>query len=367
MAKIMVKIMSKILYAAGTMEHVRNFHLPYIKALRRDGNEVQVMAKGEGADHNIPFVKKMVSFGNVRCMMRIRKILKREKFDVIITNTTLAAFNVRFVLPRKNRPKVINFVHGYMFPTEVKGARAKIFRFCEKILRKKTDHIMVMNKADLEIANEYKLCLGEVRMTRGMGATVYAAPTVETDLILKRNRGEGKYILCFVGELYKAKNQRMLICALPEIKLEIPNAVLWLVGEGVAREELLKLAEQLNISDSVYFMGRRENPCDYIRASDVYVSASEKEGLPFNILEALGCGKTVVASRVKGQEDIIEDGVSGFLYPFGDISAFADTVKRINRGELSIDPERAKERFEYFSFDRVFDLTYATMKELMEK
>ena len=366
-AKIMVRIMSKILYAAGTMGHINNFHLPYIDALRRDGHEVQVMAKGEGADHNIPFVKKMFSFGNVSCMMRIRKILKREKFDVIITNTTLAAFNIRFVLPRRHRPRVINFVHGYMFPTEVVGIRAKIFRFCEKLLRKKTDHIMVMNAADLEIANKYRLCLGEVRMTSGMGARVADAPTVETDLILERNKGEGKYILCFVGELYKAKNQRMLICALPEIKMEIPNAVLWLVGEGVARDELVALAEELSISDSVYFMGRRENPCDYIRAADVYVSASEKEGLPFNILEAIGCGKTVVASRVKGQEDIIEDGVSGFLYPFGDISAFADIVKRIHRGELSIDPERAISRFKHFSFDTVFPETYGTMKELMDK
>ena len=78
---------------------------------------------------------------------------------------------------------------------------------------------MVMNAADLEIANKYKLCLGEIRMTSGMGASVAAAPSVETDLILKHNKGEGKYILCFVGELYKAKNQRMLICALPEIKM----------------------------------------------------------------------------------------------------------------------------------------------------
>ena len=362
-----MRIMSKILYAAGTMEHIRNFHLPYIEALRSEGNEVLVMAKGEGADYDMPFVKKMVSFGNVSCISRIRRIIKKERFDVVITNTTLAAFNIRFALPRKNRPKVINFVHGYMFPKEVRGIRAKIFRFCEKLLRKKTDHIMVMNKADLDIANEYSLCLGEIRMTRGMGARVAAAPVVETDLILKHNRGEGKYILCFVGELYKAKNQRMLICAMPEIKLAIPNAVLWLVGEGVAREELVSLAEELNISDSIYFMGRRENPCDYIRAADIYVSASEKEGIPFNILEAIGCGKTVVASSVKGQVDIIEDGVSGFLYPFGDITAFVDIIKRIHKGELSINSEDAVARFNHFSFDTVFELTYGTMKELMEK
>ena len=359
--------MSKILYAAGTMGHINNFHLPYIEALRKDGHEVLVMARGEGADFDIPFEKKMFSLKNLSCQRKIKKILKREKFDVILTNTTLAAFNVRIVLPRRNRPRVVNFVHGYMFPTEVKGVRNKIFRFCEKILRKKTDAIMVMNASDYGIANEYKLCREEVRMTLGMGAKVYDAPTVETDLILKANRADGKYILCFVGELYKRKNQRMLICALPEIKLAIPNAVLWLVGDGVARRELVELAESLNISDSVYFMGMRDNPCDYIRAADVYVSASEKEGLPFNILEALGCGKCVVASDVKGQCDIIEDGVSGFLYPYNNVGEFVRKIKKIHAGELSIDPARAVARYEAFSFDRVFDRTYSTMKELIEK
>ncbi len=359
--------MGKILYAAGTMTHIKSFHLPYIDALRRDGHEVMVMAKGEDADFDVSFVKKMFSLKNLLCQMKIRKILKCEKFDTVIANTTLAAFNIRAAMRRRNRPRVINFVHGYMFPKEANGLKDKIFRFVEKLVRKKTDHIMVMNADDYDIALRDRLCLGEVRMTLGMGATVPEAAEMSADVIDKLHESVGKYVLCFVGELYKGKNQRMLICALPEIKLHIPNAVLWLVGNGEAKDELIQLAEELNISDSVYFMGRRSNPCDFIRASDVYVSASAKEGLPFNILEALGCGKVTVASDVKGQRDIIEHGVSGLLYPFGDITAFVNTVIAVHSGELTIDPAAAIDRYKKYSFENVFDKTYKTMKELIEK
>ena len=119
--------MSKILYAAGTMDHIRSFHMPYIEALRSEGNEVKIMAKGVDADFNIGFVKKMLSPKNIGCRRKIKKILKAEKFDAIVLNTTLAAFHIRLCLSRKKRPKVINFVHGYMFPKNVSTTRDKIF------------------------------------------------------------------------------------------------------------------------------------------------------------------------------------------------------------------------------------------------
>ncbi len=357
--------MSKILYAAGTMDHIRSFHMPYIKALRADGHEVLTMAKGKDADFNIGFVKKMLSSQNTACRRKIKKILKAEKFDAIILNTTLAAFHIRLAMPKRNRPKVINFVHGYMFPNKLSGLRDKIFFTCERLLRKKTDSVIVMNEEDYKSAVENKFCLGEVRFVRGMGASVGTLQATK-ETICKFTESEGKYIICFVGELYKAKNQRMLICALPEIQLEIPNAVLWLVGEGVDRHELVELAEELNLTGSVVFIGKRLNPCDYMRACDLYVTASEKEGLPFNVMEALGCGKTVLASNIKGHRDIIEDGKSGFLYPAGDICAFAEKVKAIYRGELSINPEDAVARYNLFSREAVFDETYGVIKELVE-
>ena len=106
----------KILIAASNMTHVNNFHIPYIEKFKEMGNQVSVLASGEGADFNIPFKKSVFSLKNIFLMSKIRKILKKEKFDVVYLHTTLCAFFVRLAMKGlKNRPYVINTAHGYLF------------------------------------------------------------------------------------------------------------------------------------------------------------------------------------------------------------------------------------------------------------
>ena len=71
----------KILIAASNMVHINNFHRPYIEELKKAGHDVFVMAKGEGADFDIPFVKRSLSFSNFKLSYKIRDILKKEEFE----------------------------------------------------------------------------------------------------------------------------------------------------------------------------------------------------------------------------------------------------------------------------------------------
>ncbi len=348
------------------MSHIKSFHLDYIEALRNDGHEVLIMANGEDADFDIPFEKKMLSFKNFSCISRIKRIIKEERFDVLVLNTTLAAFNIRLALRKKDRPKVINFMHGFMFPKGKKSLKEKIFFFAERFVAKKTDHIIVMNQEDLEITEKYKLCNGRVRMSLGMGASVHPAEMSVSE-IRALMKCEDKFVITFVGEFRGVKNQRMLICALPEIKTTIPNAVLWLIGDGDMHRELSELASELSISDSVFFTGVRHNPCDFIKASDLYVSPSVHEGLPLNIMEALGCEKTVIATDIKGNRDLIENGVSGFLYDKTDISELIRLVRGVHSGELSLDTKNITNVYDKYSKTNVFPKTYAIIKELVEE
>lgn len=114
-------------------------------------------------------------------------------------------------------------------------------------------------------------------------------------------------------------------------------------------------------------MGKQKNPCDYIRAANLYVSASEKEGLPFNIMESLGCGMVTLASDIKGHRDLIEDGVSGFLYTPGDMTQFVNKVKAIHSGELTLKIDNVVAKYEIYSKDNVFEKTYCAIKELLLK
>lgn len=354
----------KILYAASVISHINNFHLPYIEALRQEGHTVLTMARGAGADIDIPFEKSMTSPKNLSNIRRIRKILKEERFDAVMLNTSLAAFLIRAAMPKKNRPRVLNIVHGYLFYRGGKGMRNRILLLCERVCRKKTDAVLTMNREDELIARESRLCLGKIYTTRGFGVRI-KLPTEAREDVRGRLGCTDSYLLAFVGELSGRKNEELLISALPKLAERIPEIKLCLVGSGAEEEKLKNQAKALGVCDRVIFTGQVSDPQNYVAAADLYVSASRIEGLPFNIVEAMGEERTVLASDIKGHVDIIRDGRDGYIFPLGDIDALTEKVVKIHSGELSLNPREISARAMEFSFSEVFSDTLGCMCDFL--
>lgn len=349
--------MSKILYAASSASHLYAFHQPYIKALRTAGHTVLTMAYGDGVDFDIPLDKKMLSPRNLRAIGKIRKILKAESFDLVILNTSLMAFLVRLALGRA-RPRVVNVVHGYLFPEKPVGlkarGRAALLLSAERILRKRTDAILTMNEEDLEIARANDLAPSVIQ-TLGMGVPERTA-RVPREEIRREYGAEDKLVLAFVGELSKRKNQSFLINALAKIRARGVDACLWLAGEGALRKRLEKRASALGCEREVVFLGKRCDVSDIMRAADVYVSAAAGEGLPFNIVEALASGCRVIASDVKGHRDILSGG-AGELFSLSDEEKF---ISLVLSGERAPE-EKISSAANRFSYENVFDSTLSAL------
>lgn len=330
---------NKILYAASTAQHLKRFHLPYIEELRKT-SDVYLMATGEGVDFPILFDKHYFSLANLKSLFQIRKILKREQFDLVILNTTLTAFWIRGALfGMKKRPYVLNIVHGYLFPLEGGGLKKKILLFCEKLMRKKTDAIAVMNREDLETATRNKLCRGEVCFTYGMGLSDQYAARATDESLRRQYAPDGQFLCAFVGELSKRKNQLFLIQAMERLKREGIPARLLLVGEGGEYQTLQDEIKNLGLKEDVLLLGHRDDVPSILSATDLYVSASESEGLPFNLMEAMAFELPILASDVRGQRDLLIEKPE-MLYPAGDMDAFCQGVSKVfqsgKRGRGSI-------------------------------
>lgn len=322
----------KILYAASTASHLRRFHVPYIEALKKHG-DVFLMATGEGVDFPITFDKRYFSIANFRSLLAIRKILKKEQFDLLILNTTLTAFWIRAALfGMRKRPYVLNVVHGYLFPLEGGGLRKQILLFCEKLMRNKTDAIAVMNGEDLETATRNKLCKGEVFFTYGMGLPdEYAEKEIHE--VRERYAPDGQFVCTFVGELSRRKNQRLLIQATDLLKRQGVPMRLLLVGEGSEYDSLKEEIARLSLEEDVLLLGHSDEVPSILAATDLYLSASESEGLPFNLMEAMAFGLPILASDVRGQRDLFVQK-PGVLYPAGDLNALCNAVLKIyNNGK----------------------------------
>ena len=355
----------KILYCAASMSNIEKFHIPYIEKLREDGHTVKIMAVGDGSDYDIFFYEKMSRREKKECRAAVFSVVKDGGFDAIILTTHPAAYHVRRALILPKRPRVLYIVGGYPFEYKSSSIKKLIFMLKEKLVSGLTDNIIVMNEDDYDIALVNKLAKNPPVKIAGLGAKI-RPEGASCDEVREEMLSKNKFIISFVGDLCDDKNQKMLIEAMPDIKRQIPSAVLWLVGDGPKKRELIALVNSLGLYDSVIFAGRRSNPCDFMRASDLYVSASCIEGMPFNIVEALGCGARVLCSNIKGHRDIIHEGKEGFLFDAGDKNALVNRVVEIYRNDLMPEPKYVNRAYREHCFEEVFEESYKEIIKAIE-
>ena len=322
--------MKKVLFVASTEIHILHFHIPYIKAFKELGWEVHVAcgnSKGllEEADRciSLPFEKKMYSLRNFACARRLRREIKAHKYDLMLCHTSLAAFFARLaVLGMKNRPAVCNMVHGYLFDDESSWIKRTVLSLAERITAPVTDLILTMNRYDTDYAKAHKLAK-RVACVNGIGLNCQKQ---KADINLREQLGIGeeRFLCLYAAEFSKRKSQHVLIKALTMLP---ENVVLLLPGNGDLLEECRQLAKELGVEERVVFPGYVSGVGKWYSSVDAAVSSSRSEGLPFNIMEAMHYAFPIVASSVKGHTDLIEDGVSGFLYPYGDSEACAEKIR----------------------------------------
>lgn len=350
----------RVLIVASTMEHIENFHLPYIDGLKAADADVFTMAAGRGnrgkkPDFQIPFEKKIFSKENFKLVEKIKFILEKHNFDIVFLNTTLASFFVRLAIKKlKYKPKVVNIVHGYLFGKSTKGYRNFLFRNAEKYVRDVTDDIIVMNKEDYDIATKYKLAKGSIQKINGIGFDRERRITNRPEYTAKE-KGQ-PYELTFVGELSERKNQRALINLVKRLTIRGINVHLNLIGKGVLDRELKILAEVQGVKKNVSFIGYDRNIQKYLDKTDFYVSASQIEGMPFSILEAMKAGCVVICANVKGCNDLIEEGQNGFLYEFNNLEQLTDKIIKIKDDMKLLNEvsKNAKKTVEKYDFGAVY-------------
>ncbi len=173
------------------------------------------------------------------------------------------------------------------------------------------------------------------------------------------------FIITVVAELNKNKNQIMLVRKTAELKAIIPTLKILLIGK-----ETLPIVRDYvsaeNFSDTVQFLGYRSDVDKLTMISDIAFSASLREGLPVNIIEAMACGIPVVASDNRGHRSLVRDKETGFIFSPKSEKEMLDAIILLYknpalRAEMG---ERNRERAESFSLEKAvcaMDAIYHTV------
>jgi glycosyltransferase involved in cell wall biosynthesis len=172
--------------------------------------------------------------------------------------------------------------------------------------------------------------------------------------------------VAFLGRLRKYKGVDFLLEAFALLRKQVPDAQLWIVGDGPHKAALERRAKALGLGDAATFFGfvPAAEKVARLSAAHVAVCPSPKEGWGLTVVEANACGTAVVASRSPGLVDSVKDGETGLLVPHGDVGALAGALERVLQDETLRASLESKGLAwsQTFTWDRCADEAYAVLE-----
>ncbi len=320
----------KILYVSNVRSHIGQFHTNFINLLKDNGHTIDVSCFDNSADkdgfdfksinkfHFIPLQRSPYKKENIKAIKQLKELIIKEKYDIIHCHTPMGAVAARVAAKQaKSNAKVLYTAHGFHF---FKGAPTKNWMFfypVEKLLAHYTDKLITINQEDynLAVTKKFKTKDGIVKVN-GVGVDLskfsVATPQAKAELRKEYGFAEDDFILIYPADYSYRKNHEMLFETVYKLKDEIPTIKVLMPGQQQKLAEYTKMVKELGIEKHIDMLGYRRDIPKLITLSDVSVSTSRQEGLPVNLIEALAIGKPIVATDVRGNGDLVENGVNGY-------------------------------------------------------
>ena len=302
--------------------------------------------------------------GNLESIGQIKKIVEKEKYDIVHCHTPIAAACTRLAcrkLRKKQVEKVFYTAHGFHF---YKGAPLKnwlVYYPVEKLCSHFTDVLITINQEDYALARK-KMKAKNIKYVHGVGIDLSRFQNISFDRNAKRREigvPEDAVLLLSVGELNENKNHQVIVKAIA--KLNNPNVHYAIAGVGDKREYLLELAERLGVSEQLHLLGYRKDFAELYNTVDVFVFPSYREGLSVSIMEAMASGLPCVVSRIRGNTDLICDGGGALFDPYS-AEAFCQAIREVVEGDYVGMGRLNQERSEIYSSNSVITM----MKSIYE-
>lgn len=277
---------------------------------------------------------------------QLRNLIKSKKIDIVQTHLVHASLVGGIVGKLSGNHKTVITQH-YTQKAINKFVQKKFDRAAVKL----ADRIIAVSsavKADLlaQGVRENKIRV----VHNGINLEEYDRNAGKENHLLDDLKKQGKYIIGSVGNLHKRKDHATLISAMAKVLKKVSDAHLIIVGEGTERPNLEKLIKQNELGNDVTLAGFQTNVPALIKKFDLYVHPAQAEPFGIAVLEAMAASKTVIATKVEGVVDIIENEINGYFVPAQNPETMAkfiiDATK--NRQRTTEIGKKARKRVEDF-------------------
>jgi len=302
---------------------VQNMMLNLLTALDSEKYEIFVISKPGGplvdkvielGFHYIPVstLRRNISVFDILAFFDILRICQKYQFDIVHTHSSKTGFIGRIAARIVGVKKIIHTIHGFAFHQFQPKFIQYFYIFMEWISAKFCDKIVFVNNADREYAIKNKLISRKKAVTIFNGIEI---PKVQRKKVFREFRDF--FIIGSVSRFSKQKNIINLINIAIKVCKKNRKIKFVFIGDGEQYSICQKLVKEAEMETRILLKGWLLNVIEWLQNFDAFILFSKWEGLPISILEAMSVGLPIIASDIKGNNELVSEE-NGILVPVND-------------------------------------------------
>lgn len=341
------------------------------KKLQDDGHDVNIVFGGEVGpfadllkDYNIQYFN-IPSFSNkfslsndIKSFIKIRRLIKLLKPDLISLHSTKAGILGRFIGKSLRLPVVLT-VHGWSFSKGIPLPKRIISAGVERLFSFMVNKFILVSYYDLNIAKKLKFKESKLNVVHNGVEDIFVK---YKDEILEHK----PLSIVMVARFDNQKNQKFLI----NVCKDISDISLNFIGDGPLLEETKSYSKQLNSLCEINYYGLRLDAKEIIKEHDVFALISNWEGFPISTIEAMSIGLPIIVSDVGGAAECVENNVNGFVIQEGDADYLLESISQLKDNKLLVKDFGLNSRQIYlnnFTDKVMYEKTISIFKSIINK
>ncbi len=353
----------KYVYDLATSSQAQNYDLTVAYGI--DGDKVLAQ---QLESKNIPqieiknLVRAICPLKDIQAVFELKKLYSSLEPNVIHLNSTKAGVvgSLAYSLMNKEykqKTKLIYTCHGWVFNESLSFLKKKLFTYLEKVTAKPKDKILCVSDYDRRIGLDYQIAKPDTLVTVHNGIDTNQSFLSKQQAREALNLPQDTCIIGSIGNFYANKGFTYLI----EAASRLDNCLLVIIGDGSLRPDLEDQIRKNKLQDKVRLLGKKERASQYLKAFDIYICSSIKEGLSYTLLEASLAGLPIIATQVGGNPEIVINQKTGIIIPVKDTQAMVNSIQLLKDNlELrhTLGKQARQHVLDHFSLSAMIEKTF---------